>query len=123
MKTRFLKKLFSPHTQYGHSSLQALETPSASKISFGMKCTALVMASAVEDGLEMRSTEQQWQLLVSHAHSMVLTLYLKTGKTLEELPTTINMVFIFITSRLPVLSSLQLLAYNPAHRPQEKHIS
>lgn len=101
MKTNFFKKPFSLHTQYGHSSLQALETTSASKFlctemhgPHHCQCCERCWSDCRWESLNCNDV---WQLLVSqaHVHSMVLTLYLKTGKTCEELSTTINVVFIF----------------------------
>lgn len=74
--------------------------------SFALKCTALVISSTVKDADETgdQSLNRNYigQLLVSQtpAHSMVLSLYLKTRKTQEELSITINVVFVFIISRL-----------------------
>lgn len=107
MKTHFLKKSFSLLTQYGHSSLQALETTSASRLI----CTEMHSPHHSQYcercwsdwRLESLNSNDTWQLLASQAytHSMILTLCLKTGKTHEEISSTINVVFICIISRLP----------------------
>lgn len=124
MKTHLKRtKTFSLHTQYGHSSLQALETTSASKF----------ICTGTHGPHHSQHCERCWwdwrsqslsrrdigQFLVSqaYAHSMVLTLYLKTRKTHEELSTTIKVVLIFITSRLP--QSFPLYSYQHIIQPTD----
>lgn len=121
-KTHFLKKTFSLHTQYGHSSLQALETTSAPKFICTEMCSphhSHCERCWSDWRSESLSRNYTGQFLVSqaYAHSIVLTLYLKTRKTHEELSATIKVVFIFITSRLP--QSFPLYSYQHTIQPPD----